>query len=85
MTMLTIIQSAAEELGLPVLGRIPVDRSLVEGGDSGRPASRFDPGGAAGVALAALALEVVSAVPPADATCGVRLDQLLEALPPAGT
>ncbi len=72
----------AEELGIPLLGRIPLDASLVAGGDDGRPAALFDATGPAGSAFHALAGEIIAAVPPADATCGVRLETLLAALPP---
>ncbi len=74
----------AGELDVPVLGRIPLDTALVSGGDDGRPAALFDPTGPAGEAFHALAAAIVAAVPPADATCGVRFDALIAALPPKG-
>ncbi len=75
-------EALAADLGLPLLGRIPLDTALVSGGDGGRPAALFDPTGPAGEAFHALAATVIAAVPPADATCGVRFDELLAALPP---
>ena len=72
----------AEELEVPVLGRIPLDSSLVEGGDTGRPAAIHDPSGPAGSAFHALAARILEVVPPAEASCGVRIEELLESLPP---
>lgn len=71
----------AAELGVPVLGRIPLDTSLVEGGDAGKPAATHAPDGAAGRAFHALADRVLDAVPPAEATCAVRIDELLGSIP----
>jgi ATP-binding protein involved in chromosome partitioning len=44
-------QEAAETLGVPLLGRIPLQTSLREGSDQGRPIVVSDPESPAGVAL----------------------------------
>jgi ATP-binding protein involved in chromosome partitioning len=51
----------AEELGIPLLGQIPLVQSIREGGDSGIPAS-LQPGNPAGMAFRALAQHVVEQV-----------------------
>jgi ATP-binding protein involved in chromosome partitioning len=33
----------AEEVGVPLLGEVPIIQSIMEGGDEGRPAGNFDP------------------------------------------
>ena len=33
----------AEEVGVPLLGEVPIIQSIMEGGDDGRPAGNFDP------------------------------------------
>jgi ATP-binding protein involved in chromosome partitioning len=50
----------AEELGLPLLGRIPLDSRLRESGDAGDPLVESDPGSEPAQAIAALA-EAISA------------------------
>jgi ATP-binding protein involved in chromosome partitioning len=45
----------AQELGVPLLGTIPLDRALREAGDSGTPVVEADPGAASSRALVALA------------------------------
>ncbi len=74
-------EELAQDLRVPLLGSIPLDSALVSGGDEGRPAALFDAQGAAGAAFHALAAALVAVVPPADASCGVRLDKLFASLP----
>ena len=45
----------ATEMGIPFLGRIPLDAAVASAGDSGRPTVLGDPDGPAGSALRALA------------------------------
>jgi ATP-binding protein involved in chromosome partitioning len=71
----------AETLGVPLLGQIPLDRTMVTGGDEGRPVVRADPANAAAIAVADLARRVVELVPPAqDETCTARIARLFEDL-----
>ena len=48
----------AEEMGVPFLGRIPLDAAVASAGDRGRPTVLTDPEGPAGRALRALARAV---------------------------
>jgi ATP-binding protein involved in chromosome partitioning len=50
----------AEDVGLPLLARIPLYPRIVEGSDAGRPIVVSDPGSAAAVALSGLADRVAS-------------------------
>ncbi len=71
----------AEALGVPVIGTIPLDSSVVDGGDAGRPVAWSDPDGAAGIAFRATAQRVVGLVPPVeDETCTARIARLVDAL-----
>ncbi len=71
----------AAALGVPVIGRIPLDASVVTGGDTGRPVAQADPEGAAGAALRATAQRVIDLVPPVeDETCTARIARLVESL-----
>jgi ATP-binding protein involved in chromosome partitioning len=49
----------AEELGVPLLGQIPLVPALREGGDQGRPVMVSDPGSEVGKAFAAVAEAIV--------------------------
>ena len=70
----------AAEIGVPLLAAIPLDPSVAEGGDTGRPAS-LAPGGPVVDAFAALAeLIVTEALPPVEMTsCTARLFETVEA------
>ena len=48
----------AQEMGVPFLGRIPLDAAVASAGDQGRPTVLADPDGPAGRALKALARAV---------------------------
>ncbi len=50
----------ARRLGVPLLGQIPIEIPIREGGDAGRPVAEFDPGSASGTAFARVALEIQS-------------------------
>ena len=74
-------QELADDLGVPLLGKIPLDPYVVEGGDEGRPVVRAHPRSPAAGALAAAAQRVVELVPPAeDETCTSRIAVLAEQL-----
>ena len=71
----------AGAIGVPLIGTIPLDSSVVAGGDSGNPVARFDPDGAAGAAFRSTAQRVMSLVPPVeDETCTARIARLVDAL-----
>ena len=53
-------QALADEIGIPLLGRIPLDPALREAADEGTPVLEASPGAEAAVAIAALA-EAVAA------------------------
>jgi len=72
----------AHDIGVPLLGRIPLEPAVSAGGDAGTPAALE--GGPVADAFARLADEVVAAVPVVEmATCTARLlDQVETALGP---
>ncbi|MDP8991702.1 MAG: Mrp/NBP35 family ATP-binding protein [Actinomycetota bacterium] len=77
-------QRLAEQVGVPLLGSIPLDPSLAAGADAGRPASLGE--GPVADAFAALARRILEeALPLVEmATCTARLfDQVEEVLGPA--
>jgi ATP-binding protein involved in chromosome partitioning len=53
-------QQLADELGVPLLGQVPLVPALREGGDAGRPVVVTDPDGEAARAFQAIAEEVVA-------------------------
>lgn len=68
----------ADELGISLLGSIPLDHAVVEGGDSGRPIVRDPESGPAAGALAKTVENVLAVVPPADMeTCTGRIAKLI--------
>ena len=72
-------QELADELGVPLLGQIPLDPVVADGGDTGTPAVRGE--GPAAEAWRALAQRVVDAVPPSmEETCTARIARLFDDL-----
>jgi ATP-binding protein involved in chromosome partitioning len=68
----------AADLSVPLLGRIPLDPSVVEGGDQGRPVVGNSDGGPAALAFRQLSERLVEAMPPAAAeTCTGRIAKLV--------
>jgi ATP-binding protein involved in chromosome partitioning len=55
----------ADELGVPLLGTIPLDRALREAGDSGTPVVEADPDAESSRAIFALAEAIVATRPAA--------------------
>jgi ATP-binding protein involved in chromosome partitioning len=71
----------ADDLGVPLIGQIPLDPFIVEGGDEGAPVVRTHPEGASAMALKETAGRIVELVPPAaDETCTARIAVLMERL-----
>lgn len=74
-------EELADDIGAPLLSRIPFDIGVVDGGDRGRPVSAVAPDSPAARAFAETADRLVRVVPPAqDETCTGRLAKLLEGL-----
>ncbi len=71
----------ADQLGVPLLGQIPLDPNVVNGGDEGRPVVTAVPDGPAGAAIRSAADRLLELVPPAAAdTCTARIAVLEEQL-----
>ena len=69
----------AAELGVPLLGKVPLDPNVVSGGDNGTPVVRSVPNSRAALALRQAALEVTTLLPAAeDDTCTSRIALLAE-------
>jgi ATP-binding protein involved in chromosome partitioning len=74
-------QELADDLGVPLIGQIPLDPYVVEGGDDGRPVVRQHPESPASKAIVAAAHRLTELVPPAeDETCTSRIAVLAEQL-----
>lgn len=71
----------ANDLGVPLLGEIPLDPNVVAGGDAGEPVVRAHPDSPAATAFAAVAKSLTEIVPPAsDDSCTSRIAILEEQL-----
>ncbi len=71
----------ADDLGVPLIGQVPLDPFIVAGGDAGTPAIREHPNSPAARAIAAAAQRIVALVPPAeDESCTSRIAVLAEQL-----
>ena len=71
-------EELAEELGVPLLGSIPLDHAVVAGGDAGRPVVLDDEPGAAAKSIRTIVERVVEVVPPAELeTCTGRIAKLI--------
>ena len=70
------------DLGVPLLGQVPLDPVVASGGDTGSPATLSAPDGAAGTAFRSIVERMVSeAVPPIElAGCTARMQELIDAL-----
>ncbi|AHG91452.1 ATPase-like, ParA/MinD [Gemmatirosa kalamazoonensis] len=55
-------QRLADEVGVPLLGQVPIDPRIVEGGDTGRPIVAAEPNASASRALIAVAERVAARV-----------------------
>lgn len=69
----------AEDLGVPLLGRIPLDPHVVSDGDAGSPIVRSHPETATATAFKDVAARLIDAFPPAgQETCTGRLARILD-------
>jgi len=74
-------EELAGDLGVPLIGRIPLDPFVVEGGDGGTPVVRSHPGSPSALAIKGAAARILELVPPAaDETCTARIAVLMEQL-----
>ena len=72
-------QELADELGVPLLGQVPIDGLVASGGDDGAPVVLEENLGAAGGALRAVADRLLEEVPPVDmASCTARIFEAAE-------
>lgn len=72
----------SRDLGVPLLGQVPLDPIVASGGDFGRPAAVSAPNSAAAKAFGEIVDRMVNeAVPPIElAGCTARMQELLDAL-----
>jgi ATP-binding protein involved in chromosome partitioning len=71
----------ADEIGAPLLGSIPLDRRVVDGGDGGRPVVVDTEPGPAALAFAAVTTRLTEVLPPPQMeTCTGRIAKLIAAL-----
>ncbi|MDE0236469.1 MAG: Mrp/NBP35 family ATP-binding protein [bacterium] len=72
-------QELADELGVPLLGQVPIDGAVAPGGDEGAPVVLEDAPGPAGNALRAIADRLLEEIPPVDmASCTARIFEAAE-------
>ena len=72
-------QELADELGVPLLGQVPIDDAVAPGGDEGAPVVLEETPGPAGRALRAIADRLLEEVPPVDmASCTARIFEAAE-------
>lgn len=68
----------AEELGVPLLGSVPLDPAVVSGADNGEPVVIGDEAGPAATAIESIVASLVQVLPPAELeTCTGRIAKLL--------
>ena len=78
-------EELANDLGVPLIARVPLDPMVVDGGDVGAPVVDAHPDAPSAQAITAAAARIVELVPPAaDETCTARIAVLMESLA-AGT
>jgi ATP-binding protein involved in chromosome partitioning len=71
-------EELAEELGVPLLGSVPLDQAVVAGGDSGSPVVTAEQPGPAATAIESIVTSLVQILPPAELeTCTGRIAKLL--------
>ncbi len=71
----------AADLGVPLIGQIPLDPLVVGGGDKGSPVVEDHPQSPSGAAFITAAARLIELVPPAeDETCTARIAVLMEQL-----
>ncbi len=71
-------ERAAEKMGIPFLGRVPIDPAIRSGGDSGKPIVVADPASPQAKAFADIAAKIRASVEGASADRGPSLGSLLK-------
>jgi ATP-binding protein involved in chromosome partitioning len=78
-------QALADDLGVGLLGAVPIDPRVAEGGDSGNPVVVGEPSSPSAVAVVNAAKELTALLPPiADDGCSARLTLLAEQISKMG-
>lgn len=78
-------QALADDLGVSLLGTVPIDPRVAEGGDSGEPVVTAQPDTPSAIALVNAAKELTALLPPiADDGCSARLSLVAEQLAQMG-
>jgi ATP-binding protein involved in chromosome partitioning len=78
-------EALAADLGVELLGSVPLDPRVAEGGDSGRPVVTADPASPAAIAITGAAKTLTSLLPPiADDGCSARLTLVAEQIAKMG-
>lgn len=71
-------QELADELGVPLLGSVPLDQAVVSGGDTGRPVVLSTHETEAGPAILGVVERLIQVLPPAELeTCTGRIAKLI--------
>jgi ATP-binding protein involved in chromosome partitioning len=74
-------EALADDLGVPLIARVPLDPFVASGGDAGAPVVTAHPDSPSARALIAAAARVVELLPPAaEETCTARIAVLMEQL-----
>jgi ATP-binding protein involved in chromosome partitioning len=74
-------QELAADLGVELLGSVPLDPRVAEGGDAGTPVVTADPGSPSAIAISGAANTLTTLLPPiADDGCSARLTLVAEQL-----
>jgi ATP-binding protein involved in chromosome partitioning len=71
-------ERAAETLGVPFLGRVPIDPAIREGGDTGRPLVVADPASPQAKAFHGIAAQVMARLGKSDQDGSSRIESLLK-------
>ena len=78
-------EALAADLGVELLGKVPIDPRVAEGGDAGNPVVVSEPESPSAVAIAQAARSLTALLPPiADDGCSARLTLVAEQLAQMG-
>lgn len=78
-------QALADDLGVELLGQVPIDPRVAEGGDAGKPVVEAQPDSPSAVAITAAAKALSELLPPIqDDSCSARLNLVAEQLAQLG-
>jgi ATP-binding protein involved in chromosome partitioning len=78
-------QALADDLGVELLGQVPIDPRVAEGGDAGKPVIETQPDSPSAVAIAAAAKALSELLPPIqDDSCSARLNLVAEQIAQMG-